>query len=156
GEDYLRAATTYVLLNPVRAGLAAAPEDWPWSAAAAIDTPSDRRTERPFVTVDCSRNGCRRADRPRCTRAQPQGHHRPAAAEPPDLHHRTLRIGQVQPGLRHDLCGRAAALRRVSERLRKTVPPDDGEAGCRLDRRPQPGYLDRPEDDLAEPALHRR
>ena len=41
-------------------------------------------------------------------------------------------------------------------RLRAPVPADDGEAGRRLDRRAQPGDLDRPEDDVAQPALDRR
>lgn len=34
-DYYLLAATRYVELNPVRAGLAARAEDWPWSSAAA-------------------------------------------------------------------------------------------------------------------------
>ena len=36
-EDHLRTACRYVLLNPVRAGLCARPEDWPWSAARWAD-----------------------------------------------------------------------------------------------------------------------
>jgi putative transposase len=34
-EDHLLAALRYVALNPVRAGLAKRPEDWPWSSARA-------------------------------------------------------------------------------------------------------------------------
>ena len=34
-EDHLMAAARYVALNPVRAGLVATPEDWPWSSARA-------------------------------------------------------------------------------------------------------------------------
>ena len=34
-ERHLMAAARYVERNPVRAGLAARPEDWPWSSAAA-------------------------------------------------------------------------------------------------------------------------
>ena len=34
-ERHLMAAARYVERNPVRAGLAARPEDWPWSNAAA-------------------------------------------------------------------------------------------------------------------------
>ena len=49
-----------------------------------------------------------------------------------------------------------APLRRVALGLRAAVPPDDGEAGRRPHRRPQPGDLDRPEDDLAQPALDGR
>ena len=30
-EDHLDAARRYILLNPVKAGLCAAPADWPWS-----------------------------------------------------------------------------------------------------------------------------
>ena len=41
-------------------------------------------------------------------------------------------------------------------RVRAPVPADDGEARRRLDRRPLAGDLDRPEDDVAEPALDRR
>jgi REP element-mobilizing transposase RayT len=32
-EKHLRNATEYVLHNPVRAGLCASPEEWPWSGA---------------------------------------------------------------------------------------------------------------------------
>ena len=34
-EDYFLRAMRYVELNPVRAGLAASPADWPWSSARA-------------------------------------------------------------------------------------------------------------------------
>ena len=34
-EAHLMAALRYVSLNPVRAGLAARPEDWPWSSVRA-------------------------------------------------------------------------------------------------------------------------
>ena len=34
-EGHLLAAARYVEMNPVRAGLAGRPEDWPWSSAAA-------------------------------------------------------------------------------------------------------------------------
>ena len=101
-------------------------------------------------------DGCRRACCPWRPRAQPQGHHRPAAAESPDLHHRPLRVREVEPCLRHDLRRRAAPLRRVALRLCAAVPPDDGEAGRRPHRRAQPGHLDRPEDNVAQPALDGR
>ena len=64
--------------------------------------------------------------------------------------------GQVEPRVRHDLRRGAAPLRRVAERLRAPVPPDDGEARRRLDRRALAGDLDRPEDDVAQPALDGR
>ena len=98
----------------------------------------------------------RRARSPRRAGAQPQGHHRPASAECSHLHHGVVRIGQVQPCLRHDLRRGAAPLRREPERVRAPVPADDGKAGRRLDRRPQSCDLDRPEDDVAEPEVDRR
>ncbi|MGF1611791.1 MAG: transposase [Kiloniellales bacterium] len=39
--DHLLAAARYVELNPLRAGLAARPQDWPWSSAAAHLTGRD-------------------------------------------------------------------------------------------------------------------
>ena len=118
---------------------------------------SQAPTGRTYVRqLECPTDGRRRARCPRRPRAQPQGHHRPFAAEPPRLHHRAVRLRQVEPCLRHDLRRGAAPLRRVAERVRAPVPADDGEAGRRLDRRPVACDLDRPEDDLPEPALDRR
>ena len=122
---------------------------------AERNDPSQRR-ERPFARYNGLLDGGRRARRPRRPGAQPQGHHRPAPAERADLHHRALRLRQVEPCLRHDLRRGAAALRRVALGLRAAVPADDGEARRRLDRRALAGDLDRPEDDLAQPALDRR
>ena len=96
----------------------------------------------------------RRTGDPRGPRAQPEGRHRPAAAERARLHHRPLRLGEVEPRVRHDLRRRAAAVRGKPLRVRPSVPADDGEARRRLDRRAEPGDLaDRPEDDVAQPAL---
>ena len=77
-------------------------------------------------------------------------------AERARLHHRALRLGQVVARVRHDLRRGAAPLRRVALRLRAPVPADDGEARRRLDRRALAGDLDRPEDDVAQPALDGR
>jgi putative transposase len=45
-EGYLLACARYVELNPVRAGLAARPEDWPWSSAHAhLGGPGDGLTD---------------------------------------------------------------------------------------------------------------
>ena len=66
------------------------------------------------------------------------------------------RLREVVAGVRHDLRRGPAAVRREPLRLRAPVPPDDGEAGRRLDRRPLAGDLDRPEDDVAQPALDGR
>jgi REP element-mobilizing transposase RayT len=35
-DEHLREACRYVVLNPVRAGICASPEDWPWSSYHAI------------------------------------------------------------------------------------------------------------------------
>ena len=64
--------------------------------------------------------------------------------------------GKSVARLRHDLRGGPAPLRRVALRLRAPVPADDGEARRRLDRRALAGDLDRPEDDVAQPALDGR
>ena len=44
----------------------------------------------------------------------------------------------------------------VAVGLRAAVPGTDGQAGCRLDRRPVAGDLDRAEDHQPQSALHRR
>lgn len=36
GEDHLAEACRYVLFNPVRAGLAASPSEWPWAGSSAV------------------------------------------------------------------------------------------------------------------------
>ena len=126
----------------------------------ASHIPIAKRLRAPMRTsvrvVQWPSHGSRRTRRPRRPGAQPEGHHGPAPAERPHLHHRAFRFRQVEPCLRHDLRRGAASLRRVALCVRAAVPADDGEAGRRLDRRPQPGDLDRPEDDVAEPALDGR
>ena len=88
-------------------------------------------------------------------RAQPEERLGDAAAERADLHHRALGIRQVLARVRHDLRRGATPLRRVALVLRAPVPPDDGEARRRLDRRPLAGHLDRSEDNIAQPTLDR-
>jgi hypothetical protein len=118
------------------------------------NTPLIERVFRRVGGLDWP-GGCR-ARRPRRARAQPQGHHRPASAQRADLRHRPLGVREVVACVRHDLRRRAATLRRVALRLRAAVLADDGEARRRLDRRPLPGDLHRPEDDVAKPAFDRR
>ncbi len=72
------------------------------------------------------------------------------------MRHGPLGLREVLARVRHDLRGRAAALRRVALRVRAPVPADDGEAGRGLDRRALARDLDRPEDDFAQPALDGR
>jgi putative transposase len=52
-EEYLYEICRYVVLNPVRAGLCRAPDEWPWSSYAATIglTPAP-----PLLTVDDIRN----------------------------------------------------------------------------------------------------
>ena len=88
--------------------------------------------------------------------AQPQGRLARAAARRARGHHGAVRVGQVVARLRHDLRRGPAPLRRVAERLRAPVPRPDGQARRRLDRGPVAGDLDRPEDDVAQPALDGR
>ena len=40
GEEHLEAACRYILLNPVRAGLVALPEEWPWAGASGVRSPA--------------------------------------------------------------------------------------------------------------------
>ena len=63
-----------------------------------------------------------------------------------DHRHRRQRLGQVEPGLRHDLRRRPAALCRVAVGLRPPVPGADGEARRRPDRGHLPGHRDSPEE----------
>ena len=100
-----------------------------------------------------ARYDCRPAHRPRRARAQPQERHRQPPSARSHLHHRAVRLRKVLARIRHDLRGRAAPVRGVALRLRAAVPPDDGEAGRGLDRRALACDLDRPEDDIAQPAL---
>ena len=101
------------------------------------------------------RTGVERFDRhPRRPGAQPQERLPGTAAQPTDRVHRALRLGQVEPGLRHHLRRRPAPLRGEPVGLRAPVPRADGEARRRLHRGPVPGHLHRPEDGEPQPALH--
>ena len=53
-EEHLRHVARYVLLNPVRAGLVARPEDWPYSSARATLAGSRDR----FADVAALRSLC--------------------------------------------------------------------------------------------------
>ena len=70
--------------------------------------------------------------------------------------HRSVRFGQVLPGVRHHLRRGPATLRRVAVRVRPAVPRADGQAGRRLHRGPLAGRVDRPEVDLPQPAVDGR
>ena len=129
---------------PGSASLGAPADDFPAFRAGlnpVLEWPDRRRRPDPHLG---------------CARAQPQGRLPRAAARRPDRHHRALGLRQVEPCLRHDLRRGPAPLRRVAVGLRAPVPGPDGQARRRLDRGPLAGDLDRPEDDLAQPALDGR
>ena len=95
-------------------------------------------------------------DDPRRAPAQSQGD-RSRAPPPRDHgHHRSLRLRQELPRLRHHLRGRAAPLRRIALRVRAPVPRADGEARRRFHRRPLPRRRDRAAESDPHLALHRR
>jgi hypothetical protein len=102
-----------------------------------------------------------RAPRPQCHRHQGRARAQPRQPQPGNPprqaggHHRVERFGKVEPGLRHDLCRGAAALRREPLGLRAAVPRSDGQAGCGSHRRAEPRDLHRAEDDAPQPALDR-
>ncbi len=72
------------------------------------------------------------------------------------MHHGAVRVRQVVARVRHALRRGPAPLRRVALGLRAPVPGADGQARRRLDRGALARDLDRPEDDVEEPALDRR
>src|SRR5262249_1929898 len=72
-----------------------------------------------------------------------------------DGHHRIERVRKIVARVRHDLCRGPAAVRGDSFDLRAPVPRPNGTAGCRFDRRLEPGDLDRTKDHGAPPAMYR-
>ena len=94
--------------------------------------------------------------RSRRPRAQPQRRGRRHSARAAGGDDGPVGVGQVIAGVRHHLRRRAAPLRREPVGLCAPVPGADGQAGRGLDRGPVAGHFHRAEDDLQEPALHRR
>ncbi len=92
----------------------------------------------------------------RCARTQFEEPDPRDPEEPPGGDHRRFGLGQVFAGFRYPLRGGAAALRRVAFHLCAAVPPADGEARRRLDRRFVAGDFDRAEIGVAQPAFDRR
>jgi REP element-mobilizing transposase RayT len=52
--EHLRNAIVYTHLNPVRAGLCAGPEDWPWSSHVHYRAEASTRTESAGVAAECA------------------------------------------------------------------------------------------------------
>ena len=113
---------------------------------------------RTSVRTHTMDGGCEKQPdrRLRGPRAQPQGHLARAAARRAGGDHGPVGLGQVEPRVRHDLRRGPAPLRGVAVGVRAAVPRPDGQARRRLDRGALAGDLDRPEDDLAQPALDGR
>ena len=90
---------------------------------------------------------------PGCAHPQSEEHQSRSAASSADRHHRPVGLGEKLARVRHALCRRAAALRRIAVGVRAAVPAADGKARRRSDRRPVAGDLDRAEGDVAQSAL---
>ena len=88
--------------------------------------------------------------------AQPEEHRPRLAQARSGGHHRPERLRQIQPGLRHLVCGGPAPLCRKSVDLRPPVSATDGQAGRGCDRGPVPRDLDRAEGHQPQPPLHGR
>ena len=94
--------------------------------------------------------------RARRARTQPEEHR---CGNPPRQaggHHRAVRLRQIQPGVRHHLRRRPAALCRIALGLRPPVPGADGKTGRGPDRGPEPRDLDRSARGEPESALDGR
>jgi len=116
----------------------------------------DHTTSRPPAQRHRRPHADRQDRRSRRPRAQPEERRRRDPPRQAGRADRAVRLREVVSGVRHDLRGGAAALRRVAVGVRATIPRADGEAGRRPDRRTLPGYLDRPEGSQSQPALDRR
>ena len=88
--------------------------------------------------------------------AQPQGGRRHHPPPQDDGLQRAERVGQEQPGDRHALRRRAAAVRREPVQLRPPVPRPVAKAEGRADHRPLAGGEHRAEDDQQEPEVDGR
>ncbi len=108
------------------------------------------------ATKDAPRNGHDGYPDPGGSRAQLTRRFARPAARGLDLLHRGVGVGQEQPGVRHDLRRRAAAVCGEPVELCPPVPRADAQAGSRQDRWVEPVDLDPAEDRRAEPPLHRR
>ncbi len=106
----------------------------------------------------CSESQHRSHDgrRPGRARPQPQEHLGRDSPRPADRRHRTVGLGQVEPGVRHDLRRGAAALHGVALELCEAVRRAGGEARRGLRVRAVAGDLDRAEDAHQQPALDGR
>ena len=89
-------------------------------------------------------------------RAQPQEHLGGDSARQAGRRHRAVGLGQVEPGVRHDLRRGPAALHGVAVELRQAIRRAGGQARRGFRVRAVAGDLDRAEDDRQQSALDRR
>ena len=115
--------------------------------------PCHRARKRPRTRRRELEREAERSGRPRAQPQECRPRHPPRFAR---RVHRPVRVGKVQPRVRHDLRRGAAPLRRVAERVRPPVPRAGRPTGCRLHRGAEPRRLDRPEVDEPQPALDGR
>ena len=105
-----------------------------------------------------SRNKPPRNDDCRSGRARAQPEERLARdpARQPDCRDRVVGIGQVEPGVRHDLRGRAAPLHGVALELRPPVRVAGHQAGCGFRVRSLARHFDRAENPHQQSAIDGR
>ena len=89
-------------------------------------------------------------------RSQPEEHLAGDPARRADRRHRPVRLGQVEPGVRHDLRRGAAPLHGIALDVRQAVRRAGRQARRRFRLRPLPGDLDRAEDDRQQSPLDGR
>jgi REP element-mobilizing transposase RayT len=122
-EAYLLELTRYVVLNPVRAGMVAAPEQWPWSSYRAL---MSREPAPPWLARD-----------------QILGHFARAGDEARPRYVRFVRDGLRQPsiwgGLRHQMyLGSEEFVHRLQGQLQA---PEQLEEIPKVQRKPSPPTL---------------
>ena len=89
-------------------------------------------------------------------RSQPEEHLAGDPARRAGRRHRPVRLGQVEPGVRHDLRRGAAPLHGIAVDVRQAVRRAGRQARRRFRLRPLAGDFDRAEDDRQQSPLDRR
>ena len=115
------------------------------------------RTHGALAGGDAAPSAAEDHDRhPGRPRSQPEEHLAGDPARRAGRRHRPVRLGQVEPGVRHDLRRGAAPLHGIAVDVRQAVRRAGRQARRRFRLRPLPGDLDRAEDDRQQSPLDRR
>ncbi len=117
---------------------------------------NDRMASRSTARRNPPSPRCARPSPCRAARAQPQEHLGRDPARQTHRGHGALGLGQVEPGVRHDLRRGAATVHGVAVQLREAVRRSGRQAGRRFRVRPVSGDFHRAEDDRQQSALDRR